>query len=295
MIPNEVVIEEEKKQEETKPDDTGAVEAGEKKEADTAAAEETEVKGKEAEVKQESEKQPGVDTTPPEIKHTISKLKKSNRQLEIEKAKLQGRLEALSELKGSQATEKPKPVAVHDPSDPIPTQDQFETYEEFIDARSRWNYRQERAADNKKAAEEATKTKVNEIITRNQAKDPEFGEKLVEFVEETGGFTPTMTEVIQGNPAEADLIAHFVNNPDEYYRVKSLSPLQQAREIAKLEIQFSGKQPPASATAAPKRITTPPEPVSTLRPGASTAGFDPFDENASTEDRIAYWKAKRKT
>lgn len=140
-----------------------------------------------------------------------------------------------------------------------PTREQFESYEEFIEARAA--YRAEKAVETKLRAieeqrtQQAAQAKQAEAQRQWQTRMAEAAEKIPDFVDvlgqSTAPSTPTMMQAIIESEAGPQVAYYLAQNPAEAARIASLSPASQAREIGKLEDRVTK---PAKASSAPEPI-----------------------------------------
>lgn len=140
-----------------------------------------------------------------------------------------------------------------------PTREQFESYEEFIEARAA--YRAEKAVETKlraieeQRAQQAAQAKQVEAQRQWQTRMAEAAEKIPDFVDvlgqSTAPSTPTMMQAIIESDVGPQVAYYLAQNPAEAARIASLSPASQAREIGKLEDRVTK---PAKASSAPEPI-----------------------------------------
>ena len=140
-----------------------------------------------------------------------------------------------------------------------PTREQFDSYEEFIEARAA--YRAEKAVETKLRAieeqrtQQAAQAKQAEAQRQWQTRMAEAAEKIPDFVDvlgqSTAPSTPTMMQAIIESDAGPQVAYYLAQNPAEAARIASLSPASQAREIGKLEDRVTK---PAKASSAPEPI-----------------------------------------
>jgi hypothetical protein len=95
--------------------------------------------------------------------------------------------------------------------------------------------------------------------------------------------TTTMAEAITESDVGPAVLYHLGQHPDEARRIAALPPVQQAREIGRLEARVS--QPP------PKKISSAPPPAPVLTGGGAPA-TTPDPENMPMDD-FAKWIVKR--
>jgi hypothetical protein len=94
-----------------------------------------------------------------------------------------------------------------------------------------------------------------------------------------------MAEAIQSSDVGPDVAYYLGSNPKEAARIAQLSPIQQAREIGKIEVKLTTTPPTKKTSSAPAPIT----PVTAKHTGAPVVDTtDPRSvKNMSTSDWIA--------
>lgn len=97
--------------------------------------------------------------------------------------------------------------------------------------------------------------------------------------------TEYMAEAIQSSEIGPDLAYYLGSNPKEAARISQLSPIQQGRELGKIEVKLATTPPVKKTSSAPAPIT----PVTAKNTGASVVDTtDPRStKNMSTSDWIA--------
>lgn len=157
--------------------------------------------------------------------------------------------------------EKPKPQESAEPK-----RDQFDSYEEFVEARAEW--RADKAVDKRfkereqketetrtrtehQKASEAFKSKVSE-----QAKGIEDFQDVIDeaTAEENHPFSRIGAEVIASADNPAKVLYHLAKNREEAERIASLNMVSQAREIWKLEAKLASEPPQKKPSSAPAPI-----------------------------------------
>lgn len=116
---------------------------------------------------------------------------------------------------------------------------------------------------------------LQEKIHRASEKYPDFIQKVNDpSLPPLQEVSPTAFQAILESDAGADVAYYLANNPQEIYRLASLSPLQTVREITLLEGRLQ--------TTPPKQVRTPPKPPSTVSEGTSEAVTDPSKMDIDT-------------
>lgn len=212
--------------------------------------------------------------TQDEVDRIAKKVKQNARDAAKREAKAhyEGRLAGMQTAATVTPTEPAAPPEVKPP-----TRDQFNSYEEFLDAKAQFTGSQ--AAEKRIAEREAAdKTRV-EQETANKLRDTfrsKLTEKYPDIVEraaEIGHIVMPehLVSAIHESEHGPDLFNGFVDNPKELERVMALSPSAALREIGRLEARLEAaaqKPDPTPAPAAPapapaaSRAPTPIRPVS---------------------------------
>lgn len=190
-------------------------------------------------------------------------------------------------------------------SDPFPEYDAWlkqagneaGTYEAYLDARTdhRWQQKEaaQQAAQQQTRAQQEGRQRMAAFIERRDAAiaaDPSFLEVLsddVRAIEPIDGLPPgapigplnvAAQEIVQ-SPLAPQIMRHLSTHPDEFNALRTATPAQVVRAIAKLEAKLEASTPGSPAAAAPPSpppITKAPDPPPTLgvRPAAPTNEAD---------------------
>jgi fused signal recognition particle receptor len=211
--------------------------------------------------------------------------------LASELAQLRGELESLRQS-AKPKPERPAPHAAapdDDPADPKPRSENFEEYEDFVDARARWAARQElssKAKENaaKQAAQRGEEAKAQRFRTfaerwqKAAEANPEFVDRVKES--EVGNVRPVsaypreewsalpaeekarafVAEEIISSDVAPRLLLHLSEHPEEFQRIASLPPHEVVRQIAILETRLNAA-PAGTAQAEVSKAKPPIRPV----------------------------------
>lgn len=147
--------------------------------------------------------------------------------------------------------------------------------EAYADAVADWKIDQ---AQQQQRAQESQKSQ-----SKFQTKRDEF----IADLEETDGFdmkafnrlpiSPVVAEAILDSDIGTKLAIHLTTNPDDASRIANLSPARQAAEIGKLEAKLS--------TAASKRPSNAPSPISPVGGKGSSVTSDIYDARLASDTR----------
>jgi hypothetical protein len=155
-----------------------------------------------------------------------------------------------------------------------PKAEDFESYELYLDARADWLVDQKLQTQTKKSADEAKKAKQIEEQSRKAArvesvmttgaesyKDFDTTLQAIEAVANPDEIRGALDVALESEKA-ADVLYYLGKNPSEVAKLKQLSPLNQAREIGRLEALFESKKltaappPPNTAKGNGGRVTS---------------------------------------
>ena len=184
--------------------------------------------------------------------------------------------------KANQSKEETEPVETNHSDSGKPNPDDFDNYEDYLEANIEFRMEQRLKSLEEKKSKEAEKSTF-------QKKTEDFGKKLNTFREQTPDFEEVMEEVedIQVSKATEQLILESENGPELMYelakspedleRISSLPPLMAAKEIGKIEARL---QKPATNKT---KTTRAPRPLSTVR-GNAKVTKDLSDPNLSQRE-----------
>jgi hypothetical protein len=204
------------------------------------------------------------------------------------------------------AAERPAAVSSSAVNDPEPTEDQFEDFTKYIDARARWSARQEhRALRASEQRDQSIQTRV--AAARKAYSDFDtvaFSERTpIPPTDERGHYTTPdgqdRVSVIQAWIDDDDngflVLYHLHKYPAEVRRLLMLSPFRQVNELALLGQRLSippPERPTAEAVGSAKvstaqPVTRPPNPTRTGP--LKAADKPPGDDSSSISDHEKYF------
>lgn len=155
-----------------------------------------------------------------------------------------------------------------------PKREAFDDYEAYLDARAEWKAEarlsarmQEMEARRQQEAAQAQRESLasdwDRKMQRAAERNPEINPDMP-----VPRMPASMAQAIVESDVGPEIVYHLSHNPAEAARIAALSPLSQARELGKLEVQLASK-PPVKASNAPEPI----KPV-----GARSSGSDPLSD-----------------
>lgn len=194
-----------------------------------------------------------------------------------------------------------------------PNEDDFDSYDDYIDAFTDWKVEQAKISLRKEIEQERRDA---EEAERREAAQRSWNEKLVaareryddwdEVFSEAGDVTisPEVAEAIQSSDVGPDLLRHLCLHPELTDRLNQVSAIQAALEIGRLESQFQpATTTPTTSTQTQSAQTTRTQertaPRSTTRQGTRPTPLNPVNPTttrpvASDEDiPIEEWIKKR--
>lgn len=246
---------------------------------------EGEEKTEKVEKTEEQKKTEARNYSQEEVDKILAKVRKNERyrtRKEVE-AYWKGRTESQGEPKKEEPKEGREPV-----------RGDFETYEEFIEARA--DFRARKAAreettkaetENKeKSAQEARHKRAVEFQTKVKEKYPDIEERI----EEVGDMPMYVgvQEAISESPLGPEIFNELLNNPKEFERLTQMSEPAAIREIGKLEARLEGKTSKAE-TKETKTASKAPAPIDPPAGGPSAS-----DDSPSDKDDMETWMRKER-
>lgn len=235
------------------------------------------------------EDEDGEDEVRPKKKNGIQKRidKLSKRAAEEAREKEFWKAEALKAKQSGEPKEEVEPPKAAFQATGKPVQDDFESFDDYLEALTDWKADQREQAREAKIRETQVKSEFENRVQAYRGKVKDFEKSHPDFrelVEEVGDMqlSPVLMDAILEN--EPEFHYELVKNIKELERINGLSAIQAAREIGKIEARI------ASAKSKPeeKKITTKaPTPIKTVGTG-STGGarksiFDPDLSQAEYE------------
>jgi hypothetical protein len=144
-----------------------------------------------------------------------------------------------------------------------PRLDQFDDYEDYVRAVSRWEARQAAVAAQSEALEARQKAAAEDrkarITAEYQAKADIAREKFSDFdavaYRQDVPVSQTMVEAIMESELGAELQYFWGQNPEEAARIAVLSPQAALLAIGRLEARIASQPAPSKATKAPDPIS----------------------------------------
>lgn len=198
----------------------------------------------------EQRQQEGRTYTQAEVDRILNKVRKNARYL--------GRKEAEAELLRQGATQRQADKALdgqqgdgkrEEPKGP-PKREDFDTYEEYLDAKADYTSRKASREEREAAEAEARKKRVADERQKTEREFKKRAEAVMkeipdwaDTIESAEGvmITEAMGEAIQESELGPRILYHLVQNPDEADRISQLSPKAQLREIGKLEAKIEAE------------------------------------------------------
>jgi len=194
------------------------------------------------------------------------------------------------------ALEKDKSEVRMPSPDSEPKRNQYETYEEFLEAKSDYKAglrvakeleKRDREREAERIAEEQ-----NRVLTNFHKQTQEAASKYDDYEEVINESTAQISEVMGKEIIESDLGAeltyYFAKNPKEADRIRALEPRRQVKEIGKLELKLESSKEEPKEEPKPKKLSSAPEPITPI--GGKGA---PISDLPSPKDDMATWLKKR--
>lgn len=167
-----------------------------------------------------------------------------------------------------------------------PKLEQFRTYDEFIDAKATWKAEQIVAAKLEEFSQKNLKTFEERSNEERAAQAAQQFDRALTVVEKEGTtkfkdfvdvvsqgprLGPMVGDLVMRTEKPAEITYYLAKNPEQAIAIASMHPMMMAREIGKLEAQFSSK-----------RVTSAPPPPKTV--GSSDKGPQGLSDDLSSEE-----------
>lgn len=154
-----------------------------------------------------------------------------------------------------QQMEQARPRQEEPSGKPVPSQ--FQDYESYIEAVAEWKADQKLATIRAESEAQQRQREAQERASKVQQKLSGAASKYEDFEEvaldPSVPITQHMAEAIADSDMGGDVAYYLGTHRDEAHRIASLSPVQQVRELTKLETKLSATQ--VAKTNAPKPIS----------------------------------------
>lgn len=242
---------------------------------------------------------PGEEKKPNKVpaRQRIGELTRQYRTEQAQRQKLETENQQLKEqLSGKKSQSMPDQK--DDATTRKPTRDDFESYDEYVDALTDWKVDQklkpQQQPDQRKPPaveitpeERALADTVKDVVAEGVDKYPDFAEKIFD---PKAVMTQTMAETVFDSDNAVDMAYYFATHHDEAVKIARMEPKAQIRAIGRLEAQLeSGAVSNAPARKETKKQTTQaPEPIEPEGSGNSS-------EYGVTDDDtpLSSYRAKR--
>lgn len=175
-----------------------------------------------------------------------------------------------------------------------PVYEDFDTHEGWSEAVMDWKIKSGKEAEVASAVEADNRARSSEFLDTWNEKEQTFMVAHEDYAEVIKGAIPELVEVqgiIMGSEVGPEVAYYLGQNPEEFKRINALAPFAAAREIGKIETQFTPSKP--GGKAPPKKpVSKAPEPITPLGAG-DTPTSKPMDEmgfqdfKAAREKQIA--------
>ncbi len=279
--------EEAKTEEEPPAEEAKAEEAGEEaKEEEAPVKEEGAEEEPAKEAKKPSSMQERIDALTAKRHEAERKQEKAERDTAYWKEKA---LAAPVTVKPTEETPKVDPKVAPDSKDP---KYKFgETDPDFVRDTAQFYARQEAAiiVEEQRAKDEvaANEKKWDERTKTAREAHPDFDDKVIEGANRNDwACSPTMGNLIKSSPVGAEVAYYLATHADESRAMASLSPVEQARDLGRLEATLTPAETPAEPVAPIQKTTKAPTPpvhrakgsVGKLKVPADTENFEDFDK-----------------
>lgn len=229
----------------------------------------------------------------------FAELTRERKEAEARAAAAERKLAELRAAPRQPASTEPAPAAPSGaPPATKPTVEQFENYEEFVEALTDWKAEQREQARERAEAERERERENERAKSAWDAKQEAAREKYADYddaVNQDLAITPVMQHVILRSEQGADLAYYLGSHPEECQRLASLDDVQAARELGRLEARLApASSPSVPTTKTPTRSSSAPAPIRPVA-AASPASGAPAAKGFETMTLREYeeWRRRR--
>lgn len=205
----------------------------------------------------------------PNVQKRIDKAVKAQREAERKLADAEAKLTP-QESRPAQETA----PSVATPTKPKPQIEQFESYEDYIEAIADWKADER---DAKREQQAAVKQHAETMQMRVAKAKEEFAdfEEVVTEAAKTLPISQAMTDYIMQSENGPKVAYKLAKDPAEVARIRALSPIAAIRELSKIEDSLTAPAAPATKTLAAAKPL--PKPPAAIGGGASPTAIDLSD------------------
>lgn len=195
------------------------------------------------------------------------KLSKTEREVEERRQEAEAYRQELIKLQ-SQAGVTSRNVPGTDPN--APKRADFQSEEEFIDARYSYNKARDEAIREELLRTEAIskheqnfQSKFKSALSEGEEKYDDFEEKIAVLTDRSFPTNRAMAEAITDSPYRADMLYFLGTHKDHARKIAGMSPIEAVKEITKLEMRFLNQQK--------SKISKAPAPIESVGGGKTSA------------------------
>lgn len=176
---------------------------------------------------------------------------------------------------------------------PKPVLEDYEDYDLYVEAVGEWGAEKAILAREHKAEQAKAQATKQTVMQAHAARVEAVQEKYTDFDEAIASapnisFNDATFSAIVESDQSADIVYHLAKNPAEAYRLHGLSPVQQIKEIARLEDKFK-----AAPEKPVKRVTQAPTPINALAGTTDAGGIGKEPDPATDPAAWSAWEAAR--
>jgi len=143
-----------------------------------------------------------------------------------------------------------------------PKNEDFQNYDDFLVAKTRFALSQDSVETNVQRSTEAQIAAINETFNARIEEATAQYPDILDIVNDTTlPISPAMAAVIKDSESAPEILVYLDEHRDEAVKIRNMSPVRAAKEIGKLELKLSEKPKPPT-----KKVSTAPEPVTPVEP-----------------------------
>jgi hypothetical protein len=216
----------------------------------------------------------------------VENVEKSYTKAEVEEIMAKRVAREKRKLQREMAAEKPKAEVSTQKQDNPPKLDDFETTEEYLDARADWKVEQRLAAEAQKAEEEKEKKATEKLVQKFEKQKAKMAEKYSDFDDLMDDLAdldipPYINQAVIESDIGGELSYYLAKNPIELEKILDMQPLAAVKALGRLETKLE-------STPAKKEVSKAPAPFKTVKGDSK-----PSTMEISPKDDFETFRAKR--
>lgn len=177
-------------------------------------------------------------------------------------------------------------------ADGRPNQDDFDTYEEYTEALTDWKVEQRFKAKEEEERTSQLKSEQEKTLKSHNERVQAFREKTSDYDEVIEGLaaevddepvSPAFEAILVNSDNGPEILYELAKDPEEFKRVNSLTPLNLAREIGRLESRLTSNSAGTEKKES-KQVTKAPPPITPVKSKGGKVTKSLYDPNLTQRE-----------